>query len=648
MAIVSMTKIRLAIDRSVADRVLTAIQTLGLVELSPLSADEFNLTKWSPESFPADYKTTSLEAAVKVLSQYAKRPIIKSALEGETVIASETRIAQVVNHFEAEPILQQITHWETNLNHLTAEAKALTEQKYQLLPWEKWPIELDRPRQTNRVVEITAAGQTEQCQALVDRLINWDRPIDWQTADNRTIAIYGLKEDQEQILALIKEYDLMPVTLPVAPGRVTEVLARIDQDLAIINRHKEAISRELAGLTVYLPELKILADYYQWQKDCHQTKALASFSRQVVFYEGWCPAEALTDIRQTISRQTAWFTLETITTKETPPVEINNWSLTRPFESVTRLYGLPGPTDLDPTPWLAGFFFVFFGLSLTDIGYGFILAGLAVWFLYWYRLPPATQSLVTLLAFGGLASILAGILFGGFFGLATDHWPAWLLAWQIFDPINDPLPIFYLVLALGVIQIMVGLILAIIRQIRLGQSLAGLADHGPWLLAFGLAGIIVGQTIGWLSPPRLVIIGLTVGVIGLLVATQGRRETGWPAKLGKGVLSLYGAVGYLSDILSYSRLLALGLATTALAFSVNMIAKLAWETLPIGGAVAAVIVLIAGHGFTIIVNVLGAFVHSARLQFVEFFKGFIVEVGRPFKPLARRQRHVTLALNKDY
>jgi V/A-type H+-transporting ATPase subunit I len=106
--------------------------------------------------------------------------------------------------------------------------------------------------------------------------------------------------------------------------------------------------------------------------------------------------------------------------------------------------------------------------------------------------------------------------------------------------------------------------------------------------------------------------------------------------------SLYNSVGFLSDILSYSRLLALGLATTALAFAVNLIAGIVYEAVPYVGVVFAILILIIGHTFTLAVNTLGAFIHSARLQFVEFFGKFVVGTGRAFKPLARSYNHVTV------
>ena len=130
--------------------------------------------------------------------------------------------------------------------------------------------------------------------------------------------------------------------------------------------------------------------------------------------------------------------------------------------------------------------------------------------------------------------------------------------------------------------------------------------------------------------------------VGLLILTQGRREKTIVMKLLKGVLSLYDSVSFFSDILSYSRILALGLATSALAFAINLIATIAKDMIPVVGTAVMVVILIVGHVFNVGINVLGAFIHSARLQFVEFFGKFITASGRPFAPFRQRGRYITI------
>jgi V/A-type H+-transporting ATPase subunit I len=305
---------------------------------------------------------------------------------------------------------------------------------------------------------------------------------------------------------------------------------------------------------------------------------------------------------------------------------------------------MPGHKDLDPTLFLAGFFFLFFGLSLTDVGYGIFLMAVATMILTLFKVAPVVRTFAKLLLFMGLGSALVGLLFGGYLGIAPESLPSWLRAIQLFDPIGNPLPVFYLALGLGVFQVMVGMFLKIYSDARNGEMMNGILDQGPWLFVFFVAIAYLGVTTGYLyiiaTPDQLINL-IYVGLV-LVVLASGRKGKTILEKVQSAALSLYASIGYFSDILSYSRLLALGLATTALAFAVNLIAEIVSGT-PVVGPVLAIVVLVIGHLFTLAVNTLGAFIHSARLQFVEFFGKFIAGTGREFKPLKRTAEHITIA-----
>jgi V/A-type H+-transporting ATPase subunit I len=253
------------------------------------------------------------------------------------------------------------------------------------------------------------------------------------------------------------------------------------------------------------------------------------------------------------------------------------------------------------------------------------------------------RTFAKLLLFMGLGSALVGLLFGGYLGIAPEALPSWLRAIQVFDPIGNPLPVFYLALGLGVFQVMVGMFLKIYSDAKNGELMNGILDQGPWLFVFFVAIAYLGVTTGYanFATPDQLINLIYVGLV-LVVLASGRKGKTILEKVQSAALSLYNSIGYFSDILSYSRLLALGLATTALAFAVNLIAEIVSGT-PVVGPVLAIVVLVIGHLFTLAVNTLGAFIHSARLQFVEFFGKFIAGTGREFKPLKRTAEHITIA-----
>jgi V/A-type H+-transporting ATPase subunit I len=304
---------------------------------------------------------------------------------------------------------------------------------------------------------------------------------------------------------------------------------------------------------------------------------------------------------------------------------------------------MPGYNDLDPTVFLAGFFFLFFGLSLTDVGYGLTLMAVSVMILTLFKVSDAVRMFAKLLLFVGFSTVLVGMLFGGYLGIEPSSLPSALRAIQVFDPIANPLPVFYLALGLGVVQVMAGMLLKIYSEARHGRLMEGVLDQGPWLLLFCLGILYLATSLDYVNilHPEQIINLMYVGVV-LVILASGRKGDTVLQKVQSAALSLYNSIGYFSDILSYSRLLALGLATTALAFAVNLIADIVSESVPYLGPVLALIVLVIGHVFTLAVNTLGAFIHSARLQFVEFFGKFIGGTGRAFAPLSRTERYITV------
>jgi V/A-type H+-transporting ATPase subunit I len=444
---------------------------------------------------------------------------------------------------------------------------------------------------------------------------------------------------------LFEEEGVTLVPLPTGEEEPSIELVRVEQELAEA-KGKLALTYDQAEHMAisHLRSLQVAAELFTWERAAHETKDLAAATKHAVVFEGWINQNKRSAIDAALVEQETAVIIENIELAEgeEPPVEIENNRFIRPFEAVTRLYGMPGYTDLDPTLFLAGFFFLFFGLSLTDVGYGLTLVVLSGGLLLFAKLKKPARAMLQLLFYIGIATVLVGMLFGGYFGIAPELIPEPLRAIQQFDPIGNPLPVFYLALGLGVFQVMVGLTLKIYSDYRNGRLASGLWEQGPWLLLFSIGIVYVLTVIEYLTVPSQTLLGLTYLGLLLLVIGAILRSTGLLNAITNIGGSLYGSVGFLSDVLSYSRLLALGLATTALAFAVNLIAGIVFNTHPIIGPVFAVFILIIGHVFTLAVNTLGAFIHSARLQFVEFFGKFVAGTGRSFNPLARSEDHITI------
>ncbi len=319
------------------------------------------------------------------------------------------------------------------------------------------------------------------------------------------------------------------------------------------------------------------------------------------------------------------------------PVELENPRLLKPFETLTDLFGRPSYNGLDPTPLMAPFFFLFFGICIGDVGYGALL--ILVCWLIRERLDvaPGVKSFMNLFMLGGVASILAGIPTRGYFALSEDALPSFLQYKPLFDLPDDAMSFLIFSVALGVVHVLLGVVVNGWRRIKEGEPGRAL---GEFAVVFFVAMIGVGV----LVPDRMVeAIG---GGAVVLVLAKGQvwtiRSVGGAFKsLGIGLLGVYAIVGIAADCISYSRLAALGMASLLVGSVMNDLAVMVGGN---GGAwvIAGALVFVVGHTFNIVINLLSAFVHPARLQFVEFFGKFYEGGGRPYRPFSLRQQSVVL------
>jgi V/A-type H+-transporting ATPase subunit I len=326
---------------------------------------------------------------------------------------------------------------------------------------------------------------------------------------------------------------------------------------------------------------------------------------------------------------------------EAPPVEIENNNYVRPFEVITRLYGMPQHFEVDPTAFLAPFFALFFGLCLTDAGYGLIILAIS---LYFVTKMQGDKKLMWMLTMCAVSTVVAGALMGGWFGDAVQKFVPALgplrekMMW--FDPMVYPLRFFTLSLILGYVQIMSGLLIAFIHDLRRKLYLGAVCDRLTWLVMLNAIAAFAFAKAGKLPANLSGVFGWSALVSAVGIFLFSHREGGWGARLGIGFYNLFSALFYIGDVLSYLRLMALGLVTAGLAMAVNQISELAAD-LPLGlGYIFPVVILVVGHGFNLGINALGAFVHTLRLQYAEFFPKFFAGGGSPFEPLGKAYKHI--------
>jgi len=295
------------------------------------------------------------------------------------------------------------------------------------------------------------------------------------------------------------------------------------------------------------------------------------------------------------------------------------------FEAVVDMYSPPSPTSIvDPAPLLGPFFIIFYGMMVSDAAYGAVIA-LGCYAIYKWRKPMGMMNkMLRLLLWGGLSTVFWGLMFGGVFGISIPP--------ILFNPMTHPIEMLGLCFGLGFIQILAGLVIKAYMNFKRKQYLDIVFDQFLWII------LLIGLPM--LALPATSSIGtiMALASVGGIVLTGGRHQKNILKKFTSGLLSLYSITGYLSDVLSYSRLFALGLATGVIASVFNTIGGMMAGS--IVGYIAMVLVLVIGHAYNIGINAMGAFVHSCRLQYIEFFGKFYESGGQRFKPLVFETRYL--------
>lgn len=641
-----MKKVHLYAYASHVDAVLAEIQRYGAFEFQPLSV----LNTTTPDLvFPHATLLSRLQHAIHFLKPYQKPVSMWEYLrKGTPNRLTEASVTQMTRDIDSVAmVVAEIEKLQVELAEKYDGIRALKERINLLEVWKHFPASLAL---TETKISTTKLVRSREIVDLVGALtVVLDEACivyELMQLESGVVAVV-IERTHESIAAFTHIAEKLRLDIIQAPHGGRSVAEEMREAQATLKALEDAYAITYDQIEysakAYKTQLEVTAEVLEWQKSRYAVIAQGASTAHTVLLSGWIRDDYRTKLERSLAEKSLVAVVTDVAPEEgeEPPVEIQNGPLIAPFEVVTRLYGMPGYKDLDPTAFLAAFFFLFFGLCLTDVGYGFALVVASVFILFFTRVDASIKLFAKLLLFIGFSTILIGALFGGYFGVDMSKMPEILQKIQVFDPIGNPLPVFYLALALGVVHVMFGMMLMMYSAARNGNLLGGVLDQGPWLLMFCIGILSVLTSIGWVDVLTMEQLqNLALGNAGLIVVASGRNGEGFIGKIVSAFAGLYSGVGYFSDILSYSRLLALGLATSALAFAVNLIAGMVVDV-PYVGFILSFAILLVGHLFTLAINTLGSFVHSARLQFVEFFGKFIVNTGKEFSPLKRTSLYGT-------
>src|SRR5690554_841559 len=651
MAVAKTKKIRVAGRIAHRKAVLRRLQELGFVEIQAgaSSGEGWDFTGDSEEQAALENELAEISSALAVMDRFHRpKPTFIQQFSGvKTMMTPAEYQNYLAREEESGTIIKFCLRLDAAWTENESRLNRVAGRRKELAPW----VELDIPLCTVkkrgplflRMVKIPRRYKS----IFLQKTAELEKPGVYRqetaTLDSFVyLFIVSHEKQEEKVREALTESEAQIVDAGEEDKTPAQLLADLRREEEELQRNKEHLKREIGVLVNKRPMLQALYDDKANRLKRVQVAGELPCSEQTFFLEGWITARNLQRLRSALHDISPAVYLEAADPEpeEEVPVELENNSLFRPFEVVVEVYGSPRYRDFDPTPAMAPFFFIFFGIALADAGYGLVLSALCWYLLRRVKMAGMAKKLFSLLFLSGLSSMFFGFLMSGVFGDLISYRPLW------FNPTVEPTKLLVVALILGGIQLFLGVIIKAVARIKAGQVWEAVFEEGLWLFFLSsLALVLLYEPLG-LGAYAGFFPKLAVGAAVAIMLSKARGTgTFWQRllRVPTGIMTLYNAVSFFTDLLSYSRLMALGLASAIIGQVVNFFVRMFDPHLanPVG-LLAGLVIFCGGHLLNLLLSVLSTYVHNSRLQYIEFFDKFYEAGGRPFRPLAQEYRYIEL------
>lgn len=651
MAIEKMKKVSITAIRDQSETLVKEIQKSGTIhfkdlELQELPADYIFLSKTaSIEDFGLLEEKTMIDATLKALKPYlskksitAKRPHLTYEECCDYLYGAELK----ETHRAVKGILDKKEALSQEIKKTKSENAQL--QQYTFIDFSS--EDLDRLVKVKAFLIAVKTAKAKACETLEQTFPElYLESLGMVKQDTVFLVVSDLGTYQE-----VQDY-LNQQSIPI----LDIIFERPPKELIEknVNRLKTA-ELELVQCNDALKALGHMYDEILIELDAVNTvlsrnQVINNFlnSRHVLYMEGWVPEKHIPELYEMLDRllpQAYYMEAEEVSPDDgETPIKLKNKGIFSYFESITEMFSLPAYNELDPTSILTIFYLIFFGMMVGDVGYGLILTLGCFFALRWIDFKEKTRKSIKMFFYIGISVIFCGLLYGSMFGITIfAPVPA---AGGGYKPILDTQTdiVFMLVLSLviGVIHIFSGLVMKGLNS-YIQKDYAGIfCDSVLWMLTLASGILLLLTGTGILKSGSSKLFGILFGIcIAGLAATQGRSSKTIGGKIGGGLYGVYGLTSYIGDIVSYTRIVALGLSGAYIAFSFNLMSGLIPGFL--GKLVFGTLIAVFGQTLNLGLSLLGAYVHSCRLQYVEFFGKFYKGGGKTYRPFQVENDYISI------
>ena len=648
MAKLKMIKIELVALLADSKKIVELLQRRGIVELC--SCSDENLIRTNSDAVIAEFdkfKNKTVQA-LEILNQTApEKKSLTEMLSGKTEIEKHD-FGRKADKLEA--VMQTAAVILRNSREISECEAAIAQTEIRMDNLRQW-LDLDVP------LNFRGTAQTSACIGTLPSKISENElkellpegcsaEIIFSSKEQTGLFILCTKEFSEDVRRILRDCSFAPVSSPEdkTPRQLYDFLG---SELSRLHEKIRLCTENIRQLSDKRRSLEFMCDYLTMRIDTYRALNSLAFTETTFVLQGYIPEKYADSVEKEIEgKYTAAIRFYEPDEDEDVPVLLENSKFSEPVEGITEMYALPGKKDVDPTPVMSFFYYLFFGMMLSDAGYGLVMILGTTLALSKLKLSEKMRKTLVMFRNCGVSTVICGALFGSWFGDIVQVVGREFFGREIgslalwFEPLDDPIKLLLYSFGLGVAHLFLGIGVSFKMRWDQGKRLDAVLDTVPVYLAVlgvcPLAASILTDVPGVLKS-----VGLYMAIAGavLLLLTAGRSSQSIFGKLFGGLYALYNtATGYLSDILSYSRLLALGLATGSIAGVINLIGTMPQNTAV--KAVMLIVVFIVGHTANLAINLLGAYVHTDRLQFVELFSKFYEGGGRAFNPFSVKTNYI--------
>lgn len=595
-----------------------------------------------PESIAGvEEEIREIKYSLDILSNYHESETGINALRKGLDSYSFNELEERASKIDYLSIYNEIKEYSVKKDNLIQEINKLKTTINELKPWVKLnsPIRdldiIERSRIFLGLIPIKFKDKLNN-DLLETKYTYFENVIE----DKENLYLFAISDQsEEEIVKEILRNNSFSIIKLDGEDTPKKEIEKLNNKINEIEKEIKVYDGKIKDLAVNLPKLEIVYEYLQNKRLRIASSENFLTTEKVNVIKGYVPTHMTQEFEGVVKN--ALNNVYYLEVKDADkddvsvPILLKNSKFAESFESLTGMYALPKYTEVDPTPFLAPFYLIFFGMMAADIGYGLIMLIGTFIVLRKFNLSEKTEKFMRFFYYLSFSVIAWGFIYGSLFGGIIPMK-------GLVDPAKDYMSLLVLSVAFGLIHVYFALGLKAYLNIRDGKIMDAIYDVGFWFLA--LTGGIVFLITLLVALPSIVktisLITMIAGMVGI-VATGGRETKNPVGRIVGGLYSLYGISGYVGDFVSYSRLMALGLAGGFIAGAVNMMAGMVAQK-GIIGIILAVVIFIFGQIFNLGLSMLGAYVHTIRLTFVEFFGKFYEGGGKNFKLFRSEPKYINL------